>query len=441
MTIGSTDLTVSKYIHFLERNNKRYIFNSRTLDVYSCTAEFQSKLKGNINSICKTELKELMDNLVLVDKISNQGQLVLDEMNTFRKALRTKADFNPKITFARVSLTEDCNMACTYCFQQKLYTQSRPQLTNSKLEEIIDALINQNNGKFLNIQYFGGEPLIRFKQIELANLQLKDAKKKGLLEGFRQTITTNGTMMSSKAAEFLVENDFDVIFSLDGWEELNDKNRIFRNGKGTYQRVLKGMDIYKKLNGDRKVLITPTNQNARIMDKIIAHFIHVLRVDTIGFNAPQPTADGWEVSGKNLARVVMDTWIYCQEHGVQFHSPGTFIPQILQSKIPQIDRCADDSLAMQGDWPIYVSGSAKFSMCLVHHNEDEISIDTLKNVGGNEKMLEWHLKENSYDRCDTCIAAKICGGPCSLELFMNSSLNKDRCSFYKEIVEEVITYE
>ena len=186
-------------------------------------------------------------------------------------------------------------MACTYCFQQKLFEDRQPVMSEQDFTATMAWLIAQNHGEPVTVQYFGGEPLLKFELVRLGNRLLREAKREGLIAGYTQTITTNGTLMTDEIAQFLVQNKIDVIFSLDGWRELNDERRVFKSGRGTYDAVMQGIARFRQAGGELAVLITPRTDNIDVLPRIVRHFVEDLGASTIGINASQPTPEGWEV--------------------------------------------------------------------------------------------------------------------------------------------------
>ena len=126
-------------------------------------------------------------------------------------------------------------MACTYCFQQALYPDSQPRMTPEIFEEQMGWFLDQGDGH-VTIQYFGGEPMLEWALLRRGDAMLREAVARGSISSFRQTMTTNGTVLNPDRAKWLIEHDFDLIFSFDGPPEVNDKLRVFRNGRGSFDK-------------------------------------------------------------------------------------------------------------------------------------------------------------------------------------------------------------
>lgn len=77
------------------------------------------------------------------------------------------------------------------------------------------------------------------------------------------TVTTNATLLTDNMIDFFLKHDFTMVFSLDGPKSIQDRNRVFPNGHGTYDIVMsKIFRMYEsdpnKLKGDAiSMVVTP----------------------------------------------------------------------------------------------------------------------------------------------------------------------------------------
>ncbi|MEL7658260.1 MAG: radical SAM protein, partial [Bacillota bacterium] len=63
-------------------------------------------------------------------------------------------------------------------------------------------------------------------------------------------ITTNGTLLTSEMVQFFQDHEVNLMISLDGPKEINDKNRVFANGRGTFDAVMKQIEMIKQVAPD-----------------------------------------------------------------------------------------------------------------------------------------------------------------------------------------------
>ncbi len=139
----------------------------------------------------------------------------------------------------------DCNLRCKYCFAgQGQFGGPSGLLSLEVGRAAIDFLIAQSgNRKNVEIDFFGGEPLLNFKVIKelvpYGNERAKQAGKK-----LKFTLTTNGVLLNQEVQQFLLDNQMAAVLSLDGRPEVHDAMRPTPRGKGSYEQVVKAFREY-----------------------------------------------------------------------------------------------------------------------------------------------------------------------------------------------------
>jgi uncharacterized protein len=382
----------------------------------------------------------LVDAGLLVPADRPERRELLDRLTAVRLAQRRTR--TSRFSFLRISLTEKCNLACDYCFVEEVIYKdaAKPAMTEERFRENIEWLISQNPGGNPSVQYFGGEPMLRMDLMEVATQMFNEAVAEGRIQGYTHTMTTNGTLMTPERARWLVENNVELTFSLDGWRELNDQHRLFHNGRSSFDLVMGAMDQVRAAGGDFAVLITLRPDTVPLLPQITRYAVDELSCKNVEVNSPQPTADGWEVDGLELSRAIQESWLYCNSQGVEFHSLGAFIVESINARRPQPDRCFDNSPSRrEAEWGGYVSADGKLSFCIVWHQDDRVTTPSVREIP-KPRAEEWHYNTHTDDACDGCVAGMICGGPCTLErLFNGGGLNPDRCKFFKSMVPFVLS--
>lgn len=145
-----------------------------------------------------------------------------------------------------VNCTECCNLKCKYCYVHEGTYNSDYSMMNDEvyLQLIKNYFILNKNGVKV-IHFFGGEPLIGFKQIEKFCEELT-----GLCLGQGvtppvYTMTTNGTLITREMADFFEKYKFKICISLDGPKEINDKERISDSIESVYDVVREKMELFR----------------------------------------------------------------------------------------------------------------------------------------------------------------------------------------------------
>lgn len=136
-------------------------------------------------------------------------------------------------------VAHDCNLCCKYCFAgEGEYSGDRSLMTFEVGKRALDFLIEQSGDrKNLEVDFFGGEPLMNFDVVkQLVEYARSIEKEKG--KNFRFTLTTNGVLLDDEVMEWANKECYNVVLSLDGRKETNDRMRVTKNNKGSYDLIL-----------------------------------------------------------------------------------------------------------------------------------------------------------------------------------------------------------
>lgn len=194
--------------------------------------EIISKLKSSYNEDeireCISEVKELVED----------GQLFTEDIyEPFVEKFKEKRQTVVKALCLHIA--HDCNLACKYCFAEEGEYHGRRALMSFEVgKKALDFLVaNSGNRVNLEVDFFGGEPLMNWdvvKQLVAYGRSLEEPNNKK----FRFTLTTNGVLLNDEVMEFVNKEMSNVVLSLDGRKEVNDRMRPFRTGKGSYDLIV-----------------------------------------------------------------------------------------------------------------------------------------------------------------------------------------------------------
>ena len=151
-------------------------------------------------------------------------------------------DFKKRPTVVKalcLHIAHDCNLACRYCFAEEgEYHGKRELMSFETGKKALDFLIaNSGNRRNLEVDFFGGEPLMNFQVVK--DLVAYGREQEKLHDkNFRFTLTTNGVLLNDDVMEFANREMANVVLSIDGRKEIHDKMRPFRNGTGSYDLIV-----------------------------------------------------------------------------------------------------------------------------------------------------------------------------------------------------------
>ena len=152
-----------------------------------------------------------------------------------------------------------CNLNCSYCFaSQGKYHGERAIMSFEVGKRALDFLVeNSGTRRNLEVDFFGGEPLMNWQVVKdlvaYARSIEKDAGK-----NFRFTLTTNGVLLDDEVTEFCNREMHNVVLSLDGRKEVNDRFRVDVAGNGSYERIVPNFQRFVAKRGDKNYYMRGT---------------------------------------------------------------------------------------------------------------------------------------------------------------------------------------
>ena len=132
-----------------------------------------------------------------------------------------------------------CNLNCSYCFaSQGKYHGERAVMSFEVGKRALDFLIeNSGNRRNLEVDFFGGEPLMNFQVVKDLVAYARKVEKIHN-KNFRFTLTTNGVQIDDDVIDFANRECSNVVLSLDGRKEIHDRFRVDHAGNGSWDRIV-----------------------------------------------------------------------------------------------------------------------------------------------------------------------------------------------------------
>lgn len=174
-----------------------------------------------------------------------------------------------------LSLTEQCNLRCSYCYYKESQAERSRIMSNEVLESSLELAFERTielKHNLLNITFFGGEPLLRFqtikKAVKRAKVLAKEYKDK-LPDDFqlRFFINTNGTLLTEDIIGYLKKEHIGALLSLDGPERKHNISRKKTDGSGSFQDLAKWIPDFVEMKAT--VLMVITRKHVRGLSRAI----------------------------------------------------------------------------------------------------------------------------------------------------------------------------
>ncbi len=183
-----------------------------------------AELEGKYPDVDFTEVKDEIDTL--------KGRGVLFSEDDYETLVDGFADRPTVVKALCLHIAHDCNLACRYCFAEEgEYHGDRSMMSLEVGMKAIDFLIlNSGKRRNLEVDFFGGEPLMNFDVVKEI-VRYAKGKEEETAKNFRFTITTNGVLLDEEKMNFINEHMYNVVLSCDGRPEIHDLMRPTSNKK------------------------------------------------------------------------------------------------------------------------------------------------------------------------------------------------------------------
>jgi len=178
-----------------------------------------------------------------------------------------------------------CNLDCTYCFflsKDALYPGDRMRMSTETLEAYLKQLLASQPDGPVSIAWQGGEPTLMgldfYRQvIELIKQYARPTQT------IEHTMQTNGTLLDDDWAKFLKQNSVLVGLSIDGPQAMHDQYRVWKDGRGSFDDVVKAWELLQRHQVDTNILCSLSAANADHPTEVYQFFRNELGAKHIQF--------------------------------------------------------------------------------------------------------------------------------------------------------------
>lgn len=309
-----------------------------------------------------------------------------------------------------LSLTHRCNLACRYCYAGN---SRKPDMTLDMAKHCIDtALTWLPVDSQLDLGLFGGEPLQRFDLIQEI-VAYTHQRTRETSTPVRICITTNGTLVSSEMLDYFADQSIRVCFSLDGRQETHDRNRRYKNGRGSFAEVVRHLEMaIDRLDVIEVNSVVGPDSLAEVPQTL--DFFLSLGVPVIHFNSDimaKWPADAYN-SFDDIYRKVAEQYIACFRRGTEIALNLIDSKAILFVKggYTQGDICSMGD----GEWGIAPSGNIYPCERFIGEDDDPtFCLGNIKTGLNLERRCALRSKRgNSRLECGTCFYNRFCMSWC-----------------------------
>ena len=318
-----------------------------------------------------------------------------------------------------------CNIQCEYCFylsKEELFSHSRKSdfaMRDDVLESFIRQYIDaQPEGtRYITFAWQGGEPTLLpqvffDKAVELENRYARPGMR------ILNALQTNAMLMNQKRAQWFKDNNFLIGVSIDGPEELHNRYRIDRSGKGTFSRVITGLENLKAVGAEFNTLTVVQDHNSQYPQRVyeflksigstFLQFIPIVEPLTGGVSKRTVSAASWGT----FMTGIFNQWIagdigeiFVQHFDLLLGLHAGYPPSLCVHS----ETCGN-ALAIEHDGSIYSCDHFVTPQFQLGNITEHALIDLVE--GPFQRQFGRDKRDTLPDKCRSCQHLKLCWGAC-----------------------------
>lgn len=431
---------LTRMIHVFSYRDKNYIYDVGSGSLHECdkaTADFlKAKEEGQDVDITYITDEQMREILADVDGLKEQGLLFKEEVSSYpMKSSEVKA--------LCIHICHDCNFRCRYCFADEgAYHSKRESMSFETAKAAVDFLIeNSGKRKVLEMDFFGGEPLMNFDVLKKTVYYAKEAAAKAGKK-FLFTTTTNALLLSDEVIQFFNEEMENVVLSLDGRKEVHDAIRKSINGKGTFDLIIDKIKKFISLRGDKSYYVrgTFTAKNLDFAKDVL--FIADQGVDSISMEPVVTEIEDLQITDEHLPIIEKEYENLCDEY-LKRHAEGKGFNFFHFNVDLEGGPCLSKRVSACGAGNEYFSVAPNGDLYPCHQFVGDSSFRMGSVTEGIVRTdIREQFKESclfTRKKCGDCFAKFICSGGCNANNYhYNGDINDPyevTCGMMKKRIE------
>lgn len=420
---------LSRFTHVYDLDNAVAMYHSLRMKPVYLSRETYKNLQAwlassycnnleNVPEYIQHEVKELIK-----CKIITQSE---DEDDRVINFIKSKIP-DPAINVCYMILSEQCNLACKYCFLGNNNSEKRrnflaDNMTIETADKAIDFFIRQiklsnldtENNKPVLI-FYGGEPLVNYEVLEHVAIRINELRKtEKCIKNIDMSMVTNGLLLNKERILLLSKLGVAISISVDGFTKEANSMRVDRNGNAVYCKILSTLNLCKELGVPVSLSVTLSEETIKNTTSIL-ELIDTYGVKGFGFNI-MLSSDSFVLPksyNEAAAQFIIDEFIELRKRGIYEDRMMRKLKSFSKGQVYFSD-CA----ATAGG-QIVIAPNGRVGIChgclydkeyFVAHIDDN-DFDATK----DKNFVEWsRLTPLNHEECYSCPSLGICGGGCPI---------------------------
>ena len=310
-----------------------------------------------------------------------------------------------------------CNFACTYCYQDE-YNNPHKGLDNDVIDAFFDYIHNEFAGRKKYITIFGGEPLLNTpKQKKNISYLLTRAAFYNL----EVSIVTNGYFLEDYSQILDKGKIREIQVTLDGTDEIHNARRYLKGGGGTFDKIIKGIDVCLKNQIDINLRMVVDRGNINNLPDLAQFAIDKGWTKSPWFKTQ--LGRNYElhhcqtVSENLFDRISLYESIYKltkqYPHIIEFYKPAYSVAKFLFENGELPDPLFDACPACKTEWAFDYTGQIYSCTATVGKTDESLGSFYPVVTLDNTIVDQWEKRDITViPECKDCSVQLACGGGC-----------------------------
>lgn len=389
--------------HLVASGAERLLFVTHGSRIFDVPADLYAELEGVVHAGDGAAASGVLARLELAD----------------RAAFAQPPPESPALRSVSLAIAQACNLGCTYCYAQGGAFGGAPTMMPIEIaRSSIDLLFRDTTDGPLSVVFLGGEPLANRPVLRAATeYAARRAVETGRTCGF--SITTNGTLVTDEDADFLAHHRFAVTISVDGTADVHNRQRPFKDGGPSYERVMRAVErlaTRSELSLGARVTVTP---NRFPLDEALADLIQ-RGFRSVGFSPMLRSPNGHGEMNTDDLEVFLEQMIACAstyERAVLSGHDHAFANA--RNALTELHRGTHRPYPCgAGSTYMGVSASGSLHACHRFVGDRGAAFGSVTEGIDRTEQQRWITLRHvdAQEPCGSCWARYLCGGGCHHEV-------------------------
>ncbi len=413
------DYKINNYLYLKDSGKKTFVvnlYNQIFFSLRKCKADLIKN--KDIDQIKKdTKLYEaLIKSNVLVPKELNQFDLILSK-NRY-------GIFDNRSYRLTINPTLECNFSCWYCYEK----HPKGRMSDTTIKSVIEHIrrkIEVEKIAHLQIDWFGGEPLLYFETVMLPIMKAVQSIVQTNHISYNSGITTNGYLITKEMVQQFDDlsiNSFQI--TLDGNKQQHDRIRFIEGSQGSFDQIVQNINLLSSIRNVKIALRINYIQKTLVnIADIISEFSNETKsIISVRFQQVWQDSSKKQVSSEECEQVFINQGIQVVQSDYNTKQYVCYADKMQQAVINydgKVYKCtARDFATYSADGTLLESGEIDWNLHLFAKRFGRATFDNL--------------------HCSKCNFLPVCFGPCSQKMLeFKDGDNFDRICYKKGILQMI----